>query len=99
MAISDLPSPSTSAVALLTMRGVWSGAVTTRFFHDGFSYQAQVPPPTATTSGRPSPSTSATSTWSAPGNSPSTTTRSNPGADAVAGGDTASIDAATRETI
>ena len=49
-------------MALLMIPGVCSGVDTTRFFHDGFSYQAQVPPPTATTSGRPSPSTSATST-------------------------------------
>jgi len=43
--------------------GVCLGPVTTRFFHVGFSYQAQVLPPTAMMSGFLSPLTSATSTW------------------------------------
>ena len=62
MAISALPSPSRSAVALLMMPGVCLPVVTTRFFQVGFSYQAQVDPPTATISGFLSPLTSATST-------------------------------------
>ena len=62
MATSALPSPSMSAVALLMMSGVCLDVEMTRLTHDGFSYQAHVPPPTAMTSGLPSPLTSATST-------------------------------------
>ena len=63
MAISALPSPVMSRVALEMMPGVCFEPVTMRFFQDGFSYQAQVLPPTAMMSGRWSPLTSATSTW------------------------------------
>ena len=63
MAISALPSPSRSAVALLMMPGVCFPELTIRFFQVGFSYQAQVLPPRATMSGFLSPFTSATSTW------------------------------------
>ena len=52
-----------SAVALLMTLGVCFGPVTTRLVQVGFSNQAQVPPPTAMTSGLRSPLTSATSTW------------------------------------
>ena len=62
MAISALPSPSRSAVALLMMSGVCFAVEMTRFFQVGFSYQARVDPPRATMSGRLSPLTSATST-------------------------------------
>ncbi len=49
-------------MALVMMSGVCFGPVMIRFFHDGFSYQAQVDPPTAMMSGFLSPFTSATST-------------------------------------
>ena len=62
MAISALPSPSRSAVALLMMSGVCFEVETTRLVQVGFSYQASVEPPSATMSGFLSPFTSATST-------------------------------------
>ncbi len=49
-------------MALEMMSGVWALPLMTRFFHEGFSYQASVEPPRATISGFLSPLTSATST-------------------------------------
>ena len=63
MAISALPSPSRSIVADELMPGGCLPVVTTRFFQLGFSYQAQVLPPSAMMSGLPSPLMSASSTW------------------------------------